>query len=107
VKYRHFVHAVLAAALLAGCGGSQPPVGASGAISQNRVVATYGDSSGSWMLPDARSGQPIYAATGPLIYITNIIEDTVTVYRAGEVTPRFLDRLGAYFGLPAAPFDRR
>jgi putative transposase len=24
-----------------------------------------------------------------------------------EVTPRFLDELGAYFGLPAAPFDRR
>jgi hypothetical protein len=24
-----------------------------------------------------------------------------------EVTPRFLDGLGAYFGLPAAPFDRR
>jgi hypothetical protein len=24
-----------------------------------------------------------------------------------EVTPRFLDGLGAYFRLPAAPFDRR
>jgi hypothetical protein len=28
-------------------------------------------------------------------------------YRDIEVTPRFLDRLGANFGLPAAPFDRR
>ena len=31
----------------------------------------------------------------------------VVAQRGVEVTPRFLDRLGAYFGLPAAPFDRR
>jgi hypothetical protein len=28
-------------------------------------------------------------------------------HRIAEMTPQILDRLGAYFGLPAAPFDPR
>ncbi len=33
----------VAAAMLAGCGGSQPPIGAPGAIPQSRTIATGTD----------------------------------------------------------------
>jgi hypothetical protein len=39
----------VAAALLAGCGGLQPPVGASGAMPQGHAIATH-DRGGSWIL---------------------------------------------------------
>ena len=42
------------AALLAGCGGSQPPIGAPGAMPQTSVVATHAERGGSWMLPEAQ-----------------------------------------------------
>ncbi len=38
-----------AAALLAGCGGSQPPIGAPGAMPQTRAIATHAERSGSWL----------------------------------------------------------
>jgi hypothetical protein len=40
-----------AMAMLAGCGGSQPPIGASGAIPQNRAVTTRAERGGSWVPP--------------------------------------------------------
>ena len=33
------------------CGGSQPPIGAPGAIAQSHATATYATRGGSWMLP--------------------------------------------------------
>ena len=41
----------VAAAMLAGCGGSQPPIGAPGAMQQSSPLATHTDRGGSWVLP--------------------------------------------------------
>jgi hypothetical protein len=40
-----------AAATLAGCGGSQPPMGAPGATPQSRAVAARVSHGKPWMLP--------------------------------------------------------
>src|SRR5580692_8471226 len=42
---------VALAAMLAACGGSQPPVGAPGAMPQTSAIATHVDRGTSWMLP--------------------------------------------------------
>ena len=52
-----------AAALLAGCGGSQPPIGAPETMAQRRVIAGHADRRGSRMLP-AISTTLIYAVGG-------------------------------------------
>jgi len=46
-----------AAALLAGCGGSQPPIGALGAMPQSRAIATHAGQGGSWMAEPAGYGK--------------------------------------------------
>jgi hypothetical protein len=51
-----------AAALLAGCGGSQPPIGEPGAMPQSRLIAMHADRGKSWMLPEARSEDLLYAS---------------------------------------------
>jgi hypothetical protein len=51
-----------AAAMLAGCGGSQPPIGAPGAMPQSRAIAQPADRRGSWMLPGAKSEDLMYAS---------------------------------------------
>jgi hypothetical protein len=38
-----------AAAMLAACGGSQPPIGAPGAVPQSRAIATHAERGRSWM----------------------------------------------------------
>ncbi|MGA9017552.1 MAG: hypothetical protein WB438_01245 [Candidatus Cybelea sp.] len=62
----------VAAAMLAGCGGTQPPIGAPGPISQTSTVATHSDSGKSWMLPEAKSEN--------LLYVSNSSGD-VSIYR--------------------------
>jgi hypothetical protein len=52
----------VAAALLAACGRSQPPVGASGAMPQTTKVAPHADHDSSWMAPDSTS-LPIRVST--------------------------------------------
>ncbi len=64
-----------AAALLAGCGGSQPPTGAPGAMQQSSAIATHASHGGSWMLPEAKSDD--------LLYVSNGGTNTVTVYTWG------------------------
>ena len=51
-------------ALLAGCGGSQAPIGASSAMPQSRPIAGHADRGGSWMRPGASTGELIYATGG-------------------------------------------
>ncbi len=51
-------------ALLAGCGGSQPPIGAPGAMLQSRTIATRAAHGKSWMLPEAKGQDLIYATGG-------------------------------------------
>ena len=49
-----------AAALLAGCSGSQPPIGAPGAMPQAAASAMLVERDGSWMLPEAKSQDLVY-----------------------------------------------
>jgi hypothetical protein len=88
---RYALSVSVAAALLTGCGGSQPPVGAPGAMTQSRAIATRTDHSGSRMLPEAsRKAGTEYKATGPLLYVTNFDSppyDGVTIYDAKESNP--------------------
>ena len=44
----------LAMVLLSGCGGTQLPIGAPGAMPQSRGIAQKADRIGSWMSPQAR-----------------------------------------------------
>jgi hypothetical protein len=50
----------IAAAMLAGCGGLQPPIGAQGAMPQSSANATHAAHGGSWMLPEALSDDLLY-----------------------------------------------
>jgi len=51
----------VAAALLPACGAPQPPVAAPDVMTQPPAIATRVDRSGSWMLPEARGENLIYA----------------------------------------------
>jgi hypothetical protein len=50
--------------MLSGCGASQPPIGALGAMPQSSARATHADRSKSWMLPEAKDESLIYATGG-------------------------------------------
>jgi hypothetical protein len=65
-----------AAALLVGCGGSQPPIGAPGAMPQSRAI-TNADRGTSWMLPEAVSES--------LLYVLDQHEVTVYTYPQGKL----------------------
>jgi hypothetical protein len=52
---RYALSSCAAAAILAGCGGSQPPIATPGAMPLSRAIATHADRAGSWMLPEAKS----------------------------------------------------
>jgi hypothetical protein len=54
----------VAVALLGGCGGSQPPIGAPGTMRQTTAIATHADRGKSWILPEAKSEDLIYAVGG-------------------------------------------
>jgi hypothetical protein len=62
--FGYVLSSCVAAALLAGCGGSQPPIGAPGAMPQSQIsaIATHALRSGSWMLPEAKSEDLLYVA---------------------------------------------
>jgi hypothetical protein len=51
-----------AAAMLAACSAPQLPIGAPGAMPQNRAIAAHADRSGSWMLPEAKSEDLLYVS---------------------------------------------
>jgi hypothetical protein len=51
----------VAAAMLAGCGGSQPPIGAPGAM-QSHTITTHAAHAGSSMAPEAKGqAMPYYS----------------------------------------------
>jgi hypothetical protein len=66
----------VAAALLAGCGGSQPPIGATGAMPQTSAIAMRADRGKSWMLPEAKSED--------LLYVTTLEDPKVYSYPEGK-----------------------
>jgi len=63
-EFRHALSSCAAAALLSGCGGSQPLIGAPGVVPQSQTfaVATNADRNGSWMLPEAKSEDLLYVS---------------------------------------------
>ncbi len=76
------------AAVLAGCGGSQPPIGAPGAMPHSRAIATHAERGKSWMLPEAKS-------TKELLYISDQSSNHVYVYN--YKTRRLLGRLRGFY----------
>jgi hypothetical protein len=52
----------VAAAMLTGCGESQPPIGAPGVMPQSRAIATHAAYGKSWMLPEAKSKDLLYVS---------------------------------------------
>jgi hypothetical protein len=52
------------AAMLLGCGGSQPPIGAPGAMPQASAPARHVDRGKSWMLPEAKGENLVYVSDG-------------------------------------------
>jgi hypothetical protein len=57
------------AAMLAGCGGTQPPIAAPGAMAQTSVIAAHADRGKSWMLPQARTVKK-------LLYVSDFVIGT-------------------------------
>jgi len=60
---RYALGSCAAVALLVGCGGSQPPIGAPGAMPQTMATAARFDRGNSWMLPEAKSSDLLYVST--------------------------------------------
>ncbi|MGA8474393.1 MAG: hypothetical protein WB681_04940 [Candidatus Cybelea sp.] len=61
---RYALSSCIAVAILAGCGGSQPPIGAPGATLQTPAITTRAAHGGSWRLPGAKSRDLLYVVTG-------------------------------------------
>jgi hypothetical protein len=66
----------IAAATFAGCGASQPPIGAPGAIPQQSAIAAHAERGKSWMLPEAK--------TEDLLYVSSNDQGAVYVYTYPE-----------------------
>jgi hypothetical protein len=61
---RYALTCCVAAAMLCGCGGSQPPIGALHATTQTSAIATRAERGKSWMKPEAKSEDLLYIAAG-------------------------------------------
>lgn len=83
---RYALSSCVAAALLAGCGGSQPPIGALGTMPQSRAIATRAARGGSWMLPAGKAG-PVYQTGRPLLYVSDYTYNRVTIYHPNAKDP--------------------
>ena len=69
---RHALSAYVAAAMLAGCGGSQPPIGATGSfdkVTQNRSIGLLNAS--AQRLSELALARPQYAAPSQLMFVVN------------------------------------
>jgi hypothetical protein len=62
---RYAFNFCVTAAMLTGCGGSQPPIGAPGAMSQTEASAGHPGHGKSWMLPEAKRSDLLYVAASP------------------------------------------
>ena len=81
---RYALSICAAAAMLAGCGGSQPPIGAPGAM------------------PQSFPASAIDAHSGPLLYVSNDGEaHDVTVYRADAKDPSPIETISSGLDFPA------
>ncbi len=69
---RYALSRCVTAAILSGCGGSQPPIGPSGAMQQSPAIVTRAERGTSWMLPEAKNEN--------LLYVGSYVTDDVYVY---------------------------
>ena len=69
LDFSRYAQSCAAVAMLAGCGGSQPPIGAPGAMPQTSAIATHADRGKSWMLPEAKSEDLVYISDGDKVYV--------------------------------------
>ena len=74
---RNALGCCVVAAMLAGCGGSQPPIGAPGAMPQTSTIATHAQPGKSWMLAEAKGED--------LLYIANFTDLLVLTYPQGKL----------------------
>ena len=74
-----------AAALFAGCGGSQPPIGAPSAVPQSGAVTSDAERGSSWMLPEAKRPKSILMYAGGL-YGNVYIYDYFTGKQVGKLS---------------------
>jgi hypothetical protein len=77
-----------AAALLAGCGGSQPLIGAAGAMPQSPEIATHAARGGSWMRREA--------ARSDLLYVAQPQYGTVAIFSFPQGQP--VGELAGFYG---------
>jgi hypothetical protein len=56
------------AALLAGCGGSQPPIGAAGVMAQASAIVAHTQHGRSWIRPEAKSKDLLYVSSSTYQY---------------------------------------
>lgn len=82
---RQYALTIGAAALLAGCDGSQTPIGGPGAMPLTAALAKRDDHDISWKLPEAV--KKTYKVEPPLLYASNLGNENVTVYRASAKDP--------------------
>ncbi|MGA8097887.1 MAG: hypothetical protein WB810_04405 [Candidatus Cybelea sp.] len=76
------------AALIAGCGGSQPPTGSPGAMSQSSAFSSQAGRAELPTLTVAGAGRsPEYNVSGPLVFVSNTSYTGVTVYHAKPKDP--------------------
>lgn len=70
---RHSLCVIAATVLLAGCGAPQPPIGVPGAMPQSPAIAAHAEHGQSWMLPEAKGEDLLYAdlssANADIIYV--------------------------------------
>jgi hypothetical protein len=88
---RYALSSCVAAAMLAACGGSQPPIGAPGAMPQTFALAAHADRGTSWMLPDAKSFD--------LLYVSDDDELLVFSYPKGTLVGEISVPSGDFAGL--------
>jgi hypothetical protein len=63
----------VAGVMLAGCGASQPPIGAPDATSQTSAHITHVERGSSWMAPNAKASD--------LVYVSNFYSSDILVFR--------------------------
>src|ERR1700729_162749 len=73
----------VALALLAACGGSQPPISTPGSVPQSRTVTGRADHSRSWMLPEARADDLVYTNDGVNVYVLSFPQGKLVGTLAG------------------------
>ena len=102
---RNALTSCVAAAMLAGCGGSQPPIGAPGAMPQPSALATHADRGKSWMKGASSSQDLLYvSSTNGNVYVYTYPQGKLTGTLTGLLGPigECVDSAGDVFIVAAA-----